>query len=256
MGCGGRWSAAAPRGPRAGVASRGSPGRVRRSRPARRACRRWRCGYNIPEPGAFRQGQRYTVVHTRRSGGGGPQQPVNAEFVYIVRPSPVNVVDITAVHGVLVRFVLGVCVIEPLRAARARAVCARAVRLRAGRVVRLHSAHLHRAAFARHRRRHPGGTPARALCWCCACLRCCASVSLLALRVPAVHALAVHACVVHACAPHASVVCTCYAVPCCACPRCALSCWSCGVLVQRSPTSWGFLSLTSPTPLSAPLSAL
>ena len=49
-------------------------------------------------------------------------------FVYIVRPSPVNVVDITAVRGVLVRFVVGVCVLGPLPAARARAVCARAVR--------------------------------------------------------------------------------------------------------------------------------
>ena len=72
-----RRAAAAPRGPRAGVANRGSPGRVRRSRPARRACRRRSCGCNTPEPGAFRQGQRHTVVHTRRSGGG-PQQPVKA----------------------------------------------------------------------------------------------------------------------------------------------------------------------------------
>ena len=51
---------------------------------------------------------------------------------------------------------------------------------------------------------------------------------------PVVHALAVHACVVRACASHARVACTCCACPCCACPRCALSCWSCGVLVQRS----------------------
>ena len=52
-------------------------------------------------------------------------------FVYIVRPSPVNVVNITAVRGlcgVLVRFVVGVCVLRPLPAARARAVCPRAVR--------------------------------------------------------------------------------------------------------------------------------
>ena len=52
-------------------------------------------------------------------------------FVYIVRTSPVNVVNITAVRGlcgVLVRFVVGVCVLGPLTAACARAVCARAVR--------------------------------------------------------------------------------------------------------------------------------
>jgi len=49
-------------------------------------------------------------------------------FVYIVRPSPVNVVDITAVRGVLVRFVVGVRVLRPLPAARARAVCPRSVR--------------------------------------------------------------------------------------------------------------------------------
>jgi len=49
-------------------------------------------------------------------------------FVYIVRPSPVNVVNITAVRGVLVRFVVSVCVLGPLSAARARAVCAQAVR--------------------------------------------------------------------------------------------------------------------------------
>ena len=114
-------------------------------------------------------------------------------FVYIVRPPPVNVVDVTGVR----RLVL----------------CAGAV-------------------------------------YACACLRipCSRCVYLLcvpllymlascALRVPAVHALAVHACVVRACASHARVACTCCASPCCACPRGALSCWSCGVLVQRSLTS-------------------
>ena len=60
---------------------------------------------------------------------------------------------------------------------------------------------------------------------------------MLALCVPAVHALAVHACVMRACASHARVAYTCCACPCCACPRCALPCWVCGVLVQYSPTS-------------------
>ena len=62
---------------------------------------------------------------------------------------------------------------------------------------------------------------------------------MLALRVPAVHALAVHACVMRACASHARVACTCCSCPCCACPRCARSCGACGVLVQRSPTPCG-----------------
>ena len=62
---------------------------------------------------------------------------------------------------------------------------------------------------------------------------------MLALRVPAVHALAVHACGMRACASHARVACTCCACPCCACLRCALSCGACGVLVQRSPTPCG-----------------
>ena len=56
--------------------------------------------------------------------------------------------------------------------ARAHAVRARAVRLRARRAVRWCSVRLDRAAFARQRRRHRGGAPARALCWRCACLRC------------------------------------------------------------------------------------
>ena len=45
-----------------------------------------------------------------------------------------------------------------------------------------------------------------------------------------------------ACACSACLRCAhlpCCSCPCCACPRCALSCWSCGVLVQRSSTSCG-----------------
>jgi hypothetical protein len=57
-------------------------------------------------------------------------------------------------------------------AVRALAVRACAVRLRAGRVMCLRSARLDRADSARQRRRHRGGAPARALCWCCAYLRC------------------------------------------------------------------------------------
>ena len=60
------------------------------------------------------------------------------------------------VHGVLVQFVVDMCVLDHTPAARAQAVCARAVRLRAARVVRLCSVRLDRAAFARQRRRHRG----------------------------------------------------------------------------------------------------
>ena len=99
------------------------------------------------------------------------------------------------VHGVLVQFVVDMCVLEPMPAARAHAVRARAVRLRAGRVVHLCSVRPDRATSARQRRRHRGGAPARALCWRCACLRC------------------------RACVPHARVACTCCACACCACLR-------------------------------------
>ena len=99
------------------------------------------------------------------------------------------------VHGVLVQFVVDMCVLEPMPAARAHAVRARAVHPRAGRVVHLCSVRSDRATFARHHRRHLGGAPARALCWRCACLRC------------------------RACVPHAPVACTCCTCACCACLR-------------------------------------
>ena len=85
----------------------------------------------------------------------------------------------------------------------------------------------------------------------CMLALCALAPPMLALRVPAVRALALHACVVRTCASHARVACTCCACPRCACPRRAPSCWACGVLVQRSPTSCGLRSSTSPTPLSA-----
>ena len=93
------------------------------------------------------------------------------------------------------KFVVDRCVLEPMPAARAHAVCARAVHPRAGRVVHLCSVRSDRATSARHHRRHRGGAPARALCWRCACLRC------------------------RACVPHARVACTCCACACCACLR-------------------------------------
>ena len=98
------------------------------------------------------------------------------------------------VHGVLVQFVVDMCVLEPMPAARAHAVCARAVHPRAGRVVHLCSVLPDCASSARQRRRHRGGAPARALSWR-ACLRC------------------------RACVSHARVACTCCACACCACLR-------------------------------------
>ena len=116
---------------------------------------------------------------------------------------------------------------------------ARAVRLRAGRVVRLCSVRLHRAAFARQRRRHHGGAPARASCWRCACLRfvrlslpcprcvyllcvrllCVLSFCALALPMLALRALAVRVLVVRVRAGRLRA--------------------GCGVLVQHSLTSCG-----------------
>ena len=77
-----------------------------------------------------------------------------------------------------VRFVVDMCVLEPMPAARAHAVRARAVHPRAGRVVHLSQCSVppDRATPACQRRRHRGGAPARALCWRCACLRCRACV--------------------------------------------------------------------------------
>ena len=110
---------------------------------------------------------------------------------------------------------------------------------RAGRVVHLCSVRPDRATSARHRRRHRGGAPARALCWRCACLRCRACVP---------HARVACTCCTCACcaclryASHARVACTCCACPCCACLRCVLSCgvWcACAALIYivwSSPT--------------------
>jgi len=58
------------------------------------------------------------------------------------------------VHGVLVQFVVDMCMLEPMPAARA--VCARAVHPPAGRVVHLCSVRPDRATSARQRRRHRG----------------------------------------------------------------------------------------------------
>ena len=130
------------------------------------------------------------------------------------------------VHGVLVQFVVDMCVLDPMPAARAHAVRARAVHPRAGRVVHLCSFRPDRATPARQRRRHRGGASARARAalLCAGAVHACVvalASPMLALRVPAVHALAVHACVVRACASHARVACTCCACPCCARPCCA-----------------------------------
>jgi hypothetical protein len=78
-------------------------------------------------------------------------------------PAPRTPACPRCVHGVLAQFAVDMCMLEPMPAARARAVRVRAVCLRAGRVVRLCSVRLDRAAFARQRRRHRGGAPARAL---------------------------------------------------------------------------------------------
>ena len=102
------------------------------------------------------------------------REAADSAVVHLLLLTPVRP---CCVRGVLVRFVVGVCVIEPLPAARARAVCARVVSLRAGCVVRLHSVCLHRAAFARQRRRHHGDALARASCWRCACLVCSCGLS-------------------------------------------------------------------------------
>ena len=86
-------------------------------------------------------------------------------------PAPLRLVLRTpvcpcCVRGVLVRFVVGVCVLGPLPAARARAVRARAVRIRAGRVVRLYSVRLPRAAFTRQRDRAVCARAVRATVLC------------------------------------------------------------------------------------------
>ena len=132
------------------------------------------------------------------------------------------------------KFVVDMCVLEPMPAARAYAVCARAVHPRAGRVVHLCS--------VRQIVRHPlvnvvdiAGVHRPVLCAGAVHAGVVVLVSpMLALRVPAVHALAVHACGMRACASHARVACTCCACPCCACLCCALSCgvWcACAALI-------------------------
>ena len=86
----------------------------------------------------------------------------------------------------------------------------------------------------RQRRRHRG---VHRPVLCAGAVHACVVVivsPMLALRVPAVHALAVHACGMRACALHARVACTCCACPCCACLRCVLSCgvWcACAALI-------------------------
>ena len=58
---GGRWSAAAPRGPRAGAAARLAA-----------------CAAHVRQHPGTRRISQGPAPHTRRPGGGGPQQPVNA----------------------------------------------------------------------------------------------------------------------------------------------------------------------------------
>jgi len=140
------------------------------------------------------------------------------------------------------KFVVDRCVLEPMPAARAHAVCARAVHPRAGRVVHLCSVGPDHATSARQRRRHAGVHRA---VLCAGAVHACVVVlvsPMLALRAPAVHALGVHACGMRACTSHARVACTCCACPCCACLRCALWCgvWcACAALIYivwSSPT--------------------
>ena len=113
--------------------------------------------------GAFRQGQAPGQRHTHGAQVaqvGRWRRPTAASERRHGRgtadPAPVRLALRTpvcpcCVRGVLVRFVVGVCVLGPLPAARARAVRARAVRIRAGRVVRLYSVRLPREAFTRQR---------------------------------------------------------------------------------------------------------
>ena len=148
---GGRWSAAAPRGPRAGAAARlaACAARVRRAAPAgggvagatsRNQAHFARASATHTAP----RWRRPTAASERRHGRGtADPAPLRLALRTPVCPC--------CVRGVLVRFVVGVCVLGPLPAARARAVRARAVRIRAGRVVRLYSVRLPREAFTRQR---------------------------------------------------------------------------------------------------------
>ena len=100
----------------------GSPGRVRCSRPARRACRRRRRGCSGPGPGAFRggptRGARAAAAHggrwASRGCGGSPgrvrrSRPADPAPVRLALHTPVCP---CCVRAVLVRFVVGVCVLK------------------------------------------------------------------------------------------------------------------------------------------------
>ena len=194
-GCGGPGAARA----RAGdgqLRGRAPGGRLRARWTARRGCGGISCapiagagGVRCGRPGLVRLAAAGRAPRLRRAGGGG----VTAGRVRF----PVRRRAALVGGGIAAapKFVVDMCVLEPMPAARAHAVRARAVHPRAGRVVHLCSVRPDRATSARQRRRHRGGAPARALCWRCACLRC------------------------RACVPHARVACTCCACACCACLR-------------------------------------
>ena len=198
-GCGGPGAARA----RAGdgqLRGRAPGGRLRARWTARRGCGGISCapiagagGVRCGSPRLVRLEAAGRAPRLRRAGGGG----VTAGRVRFPGRVcfPVHRRAALVVGGIAAapKFVVDMCVLEPMPAARA--VCARAVHPRAGRVVHLCSVRPDRATSARQRRRHRGGAPARALCWRCACLRC------------------------RACVPHARVACTCCACACCACLR-------------------------------------
>jgi hypothetical protein len=161
-----RRAAAAPRGPRAGAAARlaACAAHVRRAAPAgggvaggtsRNQAHFARASATHTAP----RWRRPTAASERRHGRGtADPAPVRLALRTPVCPC--------CVRGVLVRFVVGVCVLGPLPAARARAVRARAVRIRAGRVVRLYSVRLPRAAFTRQRDRAVCARAVRATVLC------------------------------------------------------------------------------------------
>jgi len=215
---------------------RGGPpgGRLRARLPARRGCGDISCapiagGGRCGRPGLVRLAAAVRGPRLRRTGGGG----VTAGRVRF----PVRRRAALVGGGIVAapKFVVDMCVLEPMPAARAHAVCARAVHPSCWACGALVQRSPDRATSARQRRRHRGGAPARALCWRCTCLRC------------------------RTCVPHASVGCTCCTCACCVCLRyasmialrapavpalavrvCAVCLRAvCGVLVQRSSTSCG-----------------